>query len=88
MAFGDSVARSSLIRFEDTRRRGWWRNSPPGVRCRQRQSMMPVANLSPAAAHEAAPGPVARIARGIAVPLSKREFLRGRFLGGDRDDRR
>ena len=51
-------------------------------------AMMPVANLSPAAADEAAAGPIARITAGIAAPLSKRDFLCGSFLKGDRDDRR
>jgi [NiFe] hydrogenase assembly HybE family chaperone len=51
-------------------------------------AMMPVANLSPAAADEAAAGPIARVTAGITAPLSKRDFLRGSFLKGDRDDRR
>jgi len=44
---------------------------------------MPVANLSPAAD----PGPLAGVGQQLDAPLSKRNFLRGRFLGGDRDDR-
>jgi len=33
------------------------------------------------------PGPLARFGRRLDAPLSKRSFLRGRFLGGGRDDR-
>lgn len=33
------------------------------------------------------PGPLARLQAGLAAPLSKRDFVRGRFAGGDRDDR-
>jgi len=48
---------------------------------------MPVANLSPAAAPTTAPGPLAQLQEQAAAPLSKRDFLRGRFLPGERDDR-
>jgi [NiFe] hydrogenase assembly HybE family chaperone len=47
---------------------------------------MPVANLSPAAA-PAEPGPLTQVAQKLDAPLSKRNFLRGRFLGSGRDDR-
>jgi [NiFe] hydrogenase assembly HybE family chaperone len=49
---------------------------------------VPVANLSPAVAAEAPAGPLAQLEATLDAPLSKREFLRGRFLPGDRDDRR
>lgn len=56
--------------------------------------VMPVANLSPAAQSEpstpadgAAPGPLAKLEKKLDAPLSKRNFLHGRFLAGDRDDR-
>ncbi|MEO8676051.1 MAG: [NiFe]-hydrogenase assembly chaperone HybE [Casimicrobiaceae bacterium] len=42
---------------------------------------MPVANLAPS------PGPLARMEGQLAAPLSKRDFLRGRFLASDHDDR-
>jgi [NiFe] hydrogenase assembly HybE family chaperone len=42
------------------------------------------ARPQPAAAD---PGPLARLEAGATAPLTKREFLRGRFLGSDRDDR-
>ena len=46
------------------------------------------ANLSGAAADVAAgPGPLAQLGRNLAAPLSKRDFLRGRFPGAGRDDR-
>jgi len=55
---------------------------------------MPAANLSPAAesasaprVDAAAPGPLAKLEKKLDAPLSKRNFLRGRFLAGDRDDR-
>jgi [NiFe] hydrogenase assembly HybE family chaperone len=35
----------------------------------------------------AGPGPLTRIEQDLAAPLSKRDFLRARFVGGDRDDR-
>lgn len=35
----------------------------------------------------AEPGPLARLQSGLAAPLSKRDFVRGRFLGGGHDDR-
>jgi [NiFe] hydrogenase assembly HybE family chaperone len=35
----------------------------------------------------ASAGPLARIEADLAAPLSKRDFLRARFIGGDRDDR-
>ena len=47
---------------------------------------MPTANLSPAAG-AAAPGPLAQLEQKLDAPLSKRSFLRGRFLHADRDDR-
>ena len=40
---------------------------------------MPVANLSPDA--QPAPGPLARLKDNLDAPLSKRDFLRGRFSG-------
>jgi len=46
---------------------------------------MPVANLSPAA--QPAPGPLARLEENLDAPLSKRDFLRGRIAGRNRDDR-
>ena len=49
---------------------------------------VPVANLSPAVAAEAPAGPLAQLEATLDAPLSKREFLRGRFLPGDRDHRR
>jgi len=42
---------------------------------------MPAANLA------SPPGPLARIEGQLAAPLSKREFLHGRFAGVGRDDR-
>ena len=49
---------------------------------------MPAANLSGAAADVAAePGPLAQLGQKLDAPLSKRDFLRGRFLGAGRDDR-
>jgi [NiFe] hydrogenase assembly HybE family chaperone len=48
---------------------------------------MPTGNLSPAADPAAEPGPLAQLERQLDAPLSKRNFLRGRFLGADRDDR-
>jgi [NiFe] hydrogenase assembly HybE family chaperone len=42
---------------------------------------------APAAAAGEAPGPLARIERALDAPLSKRGFLRGRFIGGDDDHR-
>jgi len=44
----------------------------------------PTANLSPAGARA---GPLAQLDATLAEPLSKRDFLRGRFLPGERDDR-
>jgi [NiFe] hydrogenase assembly HybE family chaperone len=35
----------------------------------------------------AGPGPLAQLEEDLAAPLSKRDFLRARFFGGDRDDR-
>jgi [NiFe] hydrogenase assembly HybE family chaperone len=50
---------------------------------------MPVANLAPAPPAPGAPGPVAQLAEKLDTRLSKRDFLRGRFLGDERDlDRR
>jgi len=48
------------------------------------------ATATPAAAAgaEAAPGPLAQIQRQLDAPMSKRDLLRGRFRGTDRDDRR
>jgi [NiFe] hydrogenase assembly HybE family chaperone len=50
---------------------------------------MPVGNLSPvpAAAAPEGPGPIEKIENQLAASLTKRDFLRGRFLAGDRDDR-
>jgi len=48
---------------------------------------MPAAGLSPAADSPAAPGPLAQLEQRLDAPLSKRNFLRGRFLGADRDHR-
>ena len=48
---------------------------------------MPAAGLSPAADPPAAPGPLAHLEQRLDAPLSKRNFLRGRFLGADRDHR-
>ena len=39
---------------------------------------------APAAAE---PGPIAQLQENLEAPLSKRDFLRARFLGGDRGDR-
>lgn len=49
---------------------------------------MPVANLTPTAAVApvAARGPVAQLEEKLEAPLSKRDFLRGRFLAADDDD--
>jgi [NiFe] hydrogenase assembly HybE family chaperone len=49
---------------------------------------LPGADPAPADAAEAPPGPLAQLEATFEAPLSKREFLRGRFLPGDRDDRR
>lgn len=53
---------------------------------------MPVADLTPPApagnaSETAGSGALARLQEGVAAPLSKRDFLRARFLGGNRDDR-
>ena len=48
---------------------------------------MPAANLSAAARGDAEPGPLARLRGNLDAPLSKRDFLRGRILRGDHDDR-
>ena len=48
---------------------------------------MPGATLAPAADAAAAPGPLAQFEQTLGGPLSKRDFLRGRFLGADRDHR-
>jgi [NiFe] hydrogenase assembly HybE family chaperone len=49
------------------------------------QHAAPVANLSPA---DVAPrGPLARLGERLDAPLSKRDFLRGRFAGSGREDR-
>jgi [NiFe] hydrogenase assembly HybE family chaperone len=47
----------------------------------------PTATLSPAADAAPAPGPLAKLERSLDAPLSKRNFLRGRFPGADRDHR-
>jgi len=47
----------------------------------------PVANRYPAAAADAAAGPLAKLEAGLDAPLSKRDFLHARFLAGDRGDR-
>jgi len=44
------------------------------------------ANLSPSAG-DAPAGPLARLETELGARMSKRDFVRGRFLGGDRDDR-
>jgi [NiFe] hydrogenase assembly HybE family chaperone len=46
---------------------------------------MPKADLSPDA--DVASGPIAQLATDLAAPLSKRDFLRGRILGGAHADR-
>jgi [NiFe] hydrogenase assembly HybE family chaperone len=48
---------------------------------------MPAANLSAAAAGIAGPGPLARLKENLETPLTKRDFLRGRILHGDHDNR-
>jgi [NiFe] hydrogenase assembly HybE family chaperone len=48
---------------------------------------MPVASLSPAAAEGSPPGPLARLQVHFDAPVSKRDFLRGRYSGGQGDDR-
>jgi len=49
----------------------------------------PVANLSPApVAASTGPGPLEKLEAQLAAPQSKRDFLRARWTGGDRDDRR
>lgn len=48
---------------------------------------MPTANLTPAADLATEPGPLAQLGQKLDAPLSKRNFLRGRFLGSGRDDR-
>jgi [NiFe] hydrogenase assembly HybE family chaperone len=45
---------------------------------------MPVADLTPAADAAARPGPVAQLKETLEAPLTKRDFLRGRFTGNDR----
>jgi [NiFe] hydrogenase assembly HybE family chaperone len=53
-----------------------------------REALLDPANADPAAPVGARrPGPLARLEAGIGAPLSKRDFLRGAFLGADRDDR-
>ena len=46
---------------------------------------IPVANLSPPT--QTRPGPLAQLKENLDAPLSKRDFLRGRMLGRDRDTR-
>ena len=48
----------------------------------------PVANLSPAPVASTGPGPLEKLEAQLAAPQSKRDFLRARWTGGDRDDRR
>jgi [NiFe] hydrogenase assembly HybE family chaperone len=48
---------------------------------------MPAANLSPVADAAVDPRPLAQLEQRLDAPLSKRNFLRGRFLGADHDDR-
>jgi len=48
---------------------------------------VPTTTLSPAADPAPAPGPLARLERSLDAPLSKRNFLRGRLSGADRDHR-
>jgi [NiFe] hydrogenase assembly HybE family chaperone len=48
--------------------------------------VVPAPGLSPVSV-EAPVGPLARLETELAAPMSKRDFVRGRFLGGDRDDR-
>jgi [NiFe] hydrogenase assembly HybE family chaperone len=48
---------------------------------------MPAANLSAAAAGIARPGPLARLEENLETPLTKRDFLCGRILHGDHDER-
>ena len=48
---------------------------------------MPAAELSPAAAEDSPPGPLAQWRKQFDAGLSKRDFLRGRFTGGERADR-
>jgi [NiFe] hydrogenase assembly HybE family chaperone len=47
---------------------------------------MPVADLTPAAT-ESSVRPIAQLQERLAAPLSKRDFLRGRFLGDERANR-
>ena len=47
---------------------------------------MPAATPSPVVA-SVEPSPLAQLGRTLDAPLSKRDFLRGRFLGAGRDDR-
>jgi len=46
----------------------------------------PRANLT--APDDAGPGPLARLEAGMEAPLTKRDFLRGRFVAASDDDRR
>ena len=48
---------------------------------------MPAADLSPAAAEDSPPGPLAQLREQLDAGLSKRDFLRGCFTGGERADR-
>jgi [NiFe] hydrogenase assembly HybE family chaperone len=49
---------------------------------------MPEGNLAPAAvAAPAGSGPLAQLGKQLGAPLTKRDFLRGRFLAADDDDR-
>jgi [NiFe] hydrogenase assembly HybE family chaperone len=47
---------------------------------------LPVANLAPDSA-AAAPRPLAQLQEQLGAPLSKRDFLRGGFIGGERGNR-
>jgi len=51
-------------------------------------SAVPVGNLSPAPDRDsAAPGPLAQLEAALNTPQTKRDFLRGRWTGKDRDHR-
>ncbi len=48
---------------------------------------VPVADLSPGAKENSRPRALAQLQEQLDAPLSKREFLRAKFIGGDRADR-
>jgi len=48
---------------------------------------MPIDDLTPAEAAPAGDGPLAQIKQTLEAPLSKRDLLRGRFIGTIHDDR-